>query len=295
MTPISSTTPLWTAARSLVRSCNDDFFRRWAKVAKDFEAEDIHDLRVASRRLREALALFERCFPEKGFGRIGKQVKQVTGILGDLRNTDESFLFFMGLEPKERQQADAEVRGMLADLEKERMAARRSLEQEMKDLKSGPLKSALSAMLDKPELFGNTRVDPFQRLSLFADGAITDRAKPVTELLPRALEEENAIAQHQLRIAVKRLRYRLEILEPLFESGFPKLQRALKEYQEVLGKLHDLDVFAQMVLDRVPEGAGQQRLLRIISARRSRLFASFVRMIGSFSVDAIGAQARSSL
>jgi len=295
MSPVSSTTPLWIAARILVRAYSEDFFQHWAKVAKNFEAEEIHDLRVASRRLREGLALFQPCFPEKGLARIGKQVKRVTGILGDLRNTDESFLFFAALEPEEREQADAEVRGMLAHLEKERQAARQRLEKEMRALRAGPLKSALGAALDKPRLFGNAKVDPFLELSPFADGAIADRARPLAELRPQALHEENAGAQHQLRIAVKRMRYRLEILEPLFKSRFPELHRALREYQEVLGKLHDLDVFAQMVLDRIPEGTGQQSLLRVISARRSRLFASFVKMIDSFPVDTIGARARSSL
>ena len=129
----------------------------------------------------------------------------------------------------------------------------------------------------------------------YANQAIATRGHPIEEFLPPALDEANMRAQHQLRIAVKRMRYRLEILEPLFKSGFPELQRTLKEYQEILGKLHDLDVFAELVLERIPAGVGQRSLLQTITARRSRLYGSFVAMIDGFSLDAVAALARSSL
>jgi len=295
MFPIFSTTPLWIAARHLLGAHGEDFFRRWAKVNKGFGVEEIHDLRVASRRLREGLALFEPCFPDKELSRIGKQVKQVTGILGSLRNTDESVLFFSVLEPEELLQAELEVRDLLTHLEKEGKAARKKLKGDLHALKPGPLGSVLKAILDKPQLFGNTQLDPFQDSSLFAEVAITVREQTLSKLLTQALDETNTSAQHQLRIAVKRMRYRLEILQPLFNSDFPELHRVLKGCQEVLGKLHDLDIFAEMVLDRIPEGAGQQSLLQTIAARRRRIYASFLELLGSCPIDTIGVKARSYL
>lgn len=295
MFPITSTTPLWIAARNLLWAHGEEFFLRWEKVVNGFGPEDIHDLRVTSRRLREGLALFEPCFPAKEIPRIVKKVKQVTGILGSLRNTDESVLFFSMLGSEERLPAEVEVQELLVQLEGERKVARKSLKGELKALRPGRLKGILSATLDRPLLFGNDKVDPFQGFSHFADGAIADRAQPLGGLLTQALDEANISAQHRLRIAIKRIRYRLEILEPLFRSGFSELHSTLKGYQEVLGKLHDLDVFAQMVRERFPKGAGQQSLLRTVADRRTRLYASFVEMIGSFPVDAVGAEARSYL
>jgi len=295
MSTVSRTTPLWIAARQLLEAQGEGFFKCWAKVAKKLEVEEIHDLRVASRRLREGLVLFEPCFRDKRLTRIGRSVKQVTAVLGNLRNTDESILFFSQLEPEERQQSNPEVRELLDQLALEGLAARRQLTDDLNDLKPGPLKSRLGAELAAPRLFNNNRSDPFQEMFRFADGALAARALPLAELLPRALEEANASGQHQLRIAVKKMRYRLEILQPLFASGFPELHSSLKGFQEVLGKLHDLDVFAGIVLERVPLGAGQQNLLRNITARRSRLFSDFLKLQASTPVDAIGAQARSYL
>jgi len=272
-----------------------EFFKRWRKVAKGFDAEEIHDLRVASRRLREALALFADCFPEKRVRRIRKRVKQVTDILGDLRNTDEALLFLSGLSSAEREPAQAGLDLLLAGLQKEREAARQRLEKDLGSLRPTPLRRAIREELSRPELFGNQRTDPFQPLVRFADQAIANRALPVADLLPQALFEANAGAQHRLRIAIKRLRYRLEILEPLFTRDYEVLHATLKGYQELLGKLHDLDVFADLVLHRVEDGTDQQHLLRAITARRSRCFAEFRHKLDEVSVDAIGTRARRAL
>lgn len=288
-------TPLWSAARQLTAAHAKEFFKHWRKVAKGFDAEDIHDLRVASRRLREALALFADCFPEKTVRRLRKRVKQVTGILGELRNTDEALLFFGSLSSAEREPAQSELDLLAAQLQKEREAARQQLARDLGSLRPAPLKRAIRSELAGPELFGNRRTDPFQSLASFADEAIARRAAPVADLLPQALFEANAGAQHRLRIAIKRLRYRLEILEELFTRDYEELHAALKGYQEVLGRLHDLDVFADLVLHRVEDGTGQQQLLRVITARRSRLFVEFRHKLDHISVDAIGPRARRAL
>jgi CHAD domain-containing protein len=293
--PVTGATPLWIAARQLLQFHSHEFFRHWVKVAKRFEAEEIHDLRVASRRLREALALFEPCFPGKGLKQIGRQVKQVTDILGGLRNTDEALLFFEQLPVAERSEAEPEREALLARLGQERRAARKLLERDLRELKPKPLEKELEEVLAKPRLFTNPHTDPLQPLGSFADTAIVARALPLAQLLPPAREEADAAAQHRLRIATKRMRYRLEILEPLFRCDFEELHAALKGYQEVLGKLHDLDVFSQLLLERTPPGVGQQSLLRAIASRRGKLHADFLAQLETLSIDAIGNRARRAL
>lgn len=293
--PPAGAAPLWIAARRLLKGYGKELFKRWKKTTDSFSVEDIHDLRVSSRRVREGLLLFETCFPEKRLASLAKKVKRVTTVLGELRNTDEAVLFFSQLTPEEREGCDPELTEMLARLATEALAARRRLEEELGALKPAPLKARFEAELNTPFLFGNQRTDPFQQLSSFADQAIAARALPVSELLPLALEEANASAQHRLRIAVKRLRYRMEILQELFGPSFSELHASLKGYQEVLGKLHDLDVFSALVLERIPAGAAQHSLLRVLTDRRTALFQSFTAMLQSSPLDTLGARARSLL
>src|SRR5512147_1518447 len=89
--------PLWYAARDLLAQRCGNFFQQLDNTLKTLDSEDIHDLRVASRRLREGLSLFESCYPPEKIARLARRVKDVTRLLGKIRNDDEAILFFTGL------------------------------------------------------------------------------------------------------------------------------------------------------------------------------------------------------
>jgi CHAD domain-containing protein len=293
--PLSQETrsaPLWIASRTLLAEQEEEFFSHWEKVARTFQEDDVHDLRVASRRLREGLALFSPSLPGKKTARVVRQVKKVTNMLGELRNTDEAFLFFSSLTPEEGAQSGPEVEELLTALRREREQAHKKLKKDLGSLDPKPLRSAVGALQNRRNLFRNTAFDPFLSLTIFAGGAIMERAEALSELLPRAVRESDSDAQHQLRIAVKKMRYRLEIIAPLLRSGYDELHGALKGYQDVLGKLHDIDVFCDMVQQRLPEGAGRQALLRALAQRRSRLHRSFMELLGSSPMESIGKRIR---
>jgi len=52
------------------------------------DIEHLHDMRVATRRLRAALEIFEPCFPPKEFGAALAQVKAIADALGERRDRD---------------------------------------------------------------------------------------------------------------------------------------------------------------------------------------------------------------
>src|SRR5512146_441797 len=52
------------------------------------DTDPVHDARVASRRLRATIPLFEGCLPSKKVKKWLKRIKEVTRALGDARDTD---------------------------------------------------------------------------------------------------------------------------------------------------------------------------------------------------------------
>ena len=52
------------------------------------DPEELHDMRVASRRLRAAVEAFAICYHGKKFARIAKQTKELTDALGGVRDSD---------------------------------------------------------------------------------------------------------------------------------------------------------------------------------------------------------------
>jgi CHAD domain-containing protein len=52
------------------------------------DIERVHDMRVATRRLRAALEIFEPCFPAKAYGEALNEVKRLADALGERRDRD---------------------------------------------------------------------------------------------------------------------------------------------------------------------------------------------------------------
>jgi CHAD domain-containing protein len=87
----------------------------------------------------------------------------------------------------------------------------------------------------------------------------------------QALAPDAGEAQHDMRIATKRLRYVLEIFASCLGEEAAEARRAAKRLQSVLGDLHDCD----LMLAKVERIGSVAALLR---ERRARLFQDFVEL-----------------
>ncbi|TWJ16856.1 CHAD domain-containing protein [Geobacter argillaceus] len=278
MMQLSSKTHLWLAARAMLQERGDDLFRRWDRARRSFELDDIHDLRVSSRRLREALAIFGPCFPAKSLSRVTSRVKRLTNILGILRNTDEAILYFTELVPSLPTDNIDSLRELLDELGNERDRERKNLKSGLKELDPVSLRTLFSEACNRPLIFVETKADPFVPIHLFLREAMTGHEASVCDLLPQAVIEANVNAQHKLRIVIKHFRYRFELAAPLISDGFNELHAVFRGYQEVLGRLHDLDVFADLVRDRFDVTAAGLLLAKIAEQRHDQ-FTAFERML----------------
>ena len=83
-----------------------------------------------------------------------------------------------------------------------------------------------------------------------------------------ALDPGAGTAQHDMRIAAKRLRYVLDIAEGCLGDSAVEARKAAKELQSVLGDIHDCDG----MLTRVE---GIRSLETLLRTRRELLFARF--------------------
>ena len=294
---IQGATPLWIAARTLLNERGDDLFRCWAKVLRTFEPEDIHDLRVASRRLREGLALFAPCYARKDIKSLDKKIKKVTLLLGGMRNTDEAIIFFTALVDELETRCKDVLGPFLALLNKERKRESRRLESGLQKMAVEDLKDFFQRTTNSLSLFTPLAngADLFAPLSGFARDSISSRLSAIRDFLPQARDKENIEAQHRLRIMVKHFRYRMEILSFLIGTRYQQFHAAIKGYQDVLGKMHDLDVFSEMVNKAEFSPECEKPILAAIRARRDGFYRGFSTMLTSMPLERIGEQVRDEL
>lgn len=84
-------------------------------------------------------------------------------------------------------------------------------------------------------------LDPDGTLADAVRRIVAVRTHEVESFAPRALDPAKAKAQHDMRIAVKRLRYVLELAAPALGDTAVEAAQAAKRLQTVLGKIHDCD------------------------------------------------------
>ena len=65
--------------------------------------------------------------------------------------------------------------------------------------------------------------------------------------IPDALDPGKVEQLHDMRIAAKRLRYLLELSEPLFGAPAKKAAKTVKALQDLLGEIHDCDELMPLV------------------------------------------------
>jgi hypothetical protein len=98
------------------------------------------------------------------------------------------------------------------------------------------------------------------------------RLDELQSFVPRALEPDAGEAQHDMRIAAKRLRYVLELSAPVFGPPATKAAKALRRLQDKLGEIHDCDeliAHAERELDRLR--AEDAAALRALAGRSADL------------------------
>ncbi len=97
------------AAASAVETRADEMFEHRSRALDVNDIEGVHDMRVATRRLRAVMEIFAVCFPKKEHRRLLKQVKNLADVLGERRDPD---VMIDGLENVASELASADWPGI---------------------------------------------------------------------------------------------------------------------------------------------------------------------------------------
>jgi CHAD domain-containing protein len=200
------------------------------------QPDDVHDLRVATRRLQQCLTA---SFPEprpKLLRAVRRRLRKLRRALGEWRNDDVLLDTIARRARRARSEARRRLLGLLsADLAERRRREIRRARRAILRLDLGTLGEDVTALVRELSSHGST---PRSRL----DDAIREGWQQWREALERAAETRSKEDVHALRIAGKRLRYRLEIMNELGGTEWKPVLAWLKGLQEKLGDWHDRQV-----------------------------------------------------
>lgn len=227
-------------------------------VGKAEDIEDVHQARVASRRLRAAMRMFRDCFDAKQLKRWRKEIRRTTTKLGDARDADVQIEFLSDvLDSLEERACRPGIARLLVKTEQKR-----------ERLQPGVLKAVgrlqSSGILDEMQAVAKRMLSEAKgrEVTVRSPAALDQAEHHVLDNLNRLLPYEESLARpeaterhHAMRIAAKRLRYTVEIAKPLYPKQLDGAVTAIKKLQSLLGDVHDCDVWR----DRLDAFAEAQR------------------------------------
>ena len=122
------------AAHSSLKQQLHEMMSNLDGTRKGDDIEALHDMRVASRRLRAALSVFVAAFPPKPFGVIEKEVAKTTDALGAVRDSDVQIEFIQAAIDKAPESEKVGLRAFVTHLQQERDRERVLLVKELNRL-----------------------------------------------------------------------------------------------------------------------------------------------------------------
>lgn len=208
------------------------------------DIEYVHRCRVASRRMRSALAMFETCFSKKDQQNLLKEMRKVTRSLGEARDTDVQIAVInAALTQFSDPRLAPGIRRLLLRLKQKRLGAQVKVVKAMEELEERDvLPTAREKLIPLAEQAGEVYLYSPALYALGFD-AIKSRLDEMLAYEPFIYEPTNLKELHAMRISAKRLRYTLENFEALYGDQVKEVIQTMRALQDALGAVHDLDVW----------------------------------------------------
>jgi CHAD domain-containing protein len=208
--------------------------------------EALHDLRVASRRLRAFVGLFEPILERRLVAHVKKPLKRITRGVSALRDLDVHISELderLGAQTTDAGRAGVEH--LLERLSEQRAEEERHAQKRLRKVSADDINVGICAALGEtvarlPESAAEEAELAWALVEPLVTGA--EQGEP-------PVEGASAEQLHRYRIALKKLRYGLELIEPLLGDDHGELAKRAAGLQDLLGTHHDLAVIGALVDD----------------------------------------------
>ena len=227
----------------------------------------VHQMRVASRRLRVGLCIFAELFEPRDLKQVQQHLRRVTRSLGPVRTLDVSLKLLRTAKAspvlqrtlaRERQERLVEARGLL------RLLAAAKFPDCVEDL-----------------IVGKARHRDERQLLRDADVKLAERRRVLRKRLRRFSARRNGAAFHKLRIAAKKYRYALEAVQAVFAVDAAEPIAAVVRLQDLMGDCHDAEAALDWLRVHKKEFAVEARgLIRYFQVEQRRRFARVEKHLG---------------
>ena len=225
------------------------------------DVEGVHDMRVASRRLRSVMRDFTPYLRKSRLRRAGKSLKRVARALGAVRDQDVAIMALEELQREAPEEVAAGIERLVAERDAQREQVRAVLAEEISEGKIARLQGEFIYELEHATKLQRQR----RKKSADGDGQATAGVsfrqagrniiaasfEELRKLSPSLYQPSRTGPLHDMRIAAKRLRYIVELYAQCWGAQLSSFAEEIAEMQSHLGELHDCDEWIALISARL--------------------------------------------
>jgi CHAD domain-containing protein len=206
------------------------------RVAKSPASDAVHDLRVAARRLDQAVTTFKIYLPRKPAKRVHKQLKTILSAAGAARDCD-----IASQMSKKFRQPQASILNQYA-----RQRRRDNEKALLLILKSLSSRKRLSKWCDNLHLNSPRGDFQFETVEALAMSRLPPLAVRFFDAGDKAAGYGSGEDLHNFRIRAKRFRYTLELFLPIYGAVVQGFVQEVRSVQSILGTVNDYQTVRAM-------------------------------------------------
>lgn len=283
-TPSDATPKVAMEAEASLAEASRTILRHHWKKLRDNEPgvragdpEAVHDMRVATRRLRAMMEVLSGiAFDPDDIAPLRKGLKRLAAALGVVRDAE---VWLASVDEYAAKLPDAEQAGF--DPLRQRLNSMRDVGRE--DLFATLANKRMARLLDQLETFvttpgvGLAEFEHFAPRVRDATGSALWLRLEAVQVFEVVMPEAPLLLLHELRIACKKLRYTIELFQDALPKDAEQMHEELVAAQDHLGSLHDADValpFIDEFLGMEPHNLALSQYRTHLEHTRDRLWSS---------------------
>ncbi len=214
------------------------------------DPEELHDMRVPTRRMRAAMKVFRDALPERA-GWFEEELRWVAGALGEVRDLDVQLERLEGWKEEADEETAKYLDKVVGIIERRRARAREDMLAVLDSERYDRLESSFAQMLRRGPEREVARADSKELagepITAVAPALISRRHGKWRKAAKRLDASSSPEDFHDARKKGKRLRYTLEFVSEVYGEPVQKLVKPLKTLQDDLGDHQDAVVAASFL------------------------------------------------
>ncbi len=286
ITGIKTSTGASEGAALVLHSRFDEILQFQRQALKPKDVVGVHDMRVATRRLRSVLRDFKPLLKKSALKPVKNEIKQLADALGSVRDLDVAIITLEKLKLKTRNpQIKKGVGKLLGNRSALREKARVQLVAFLKNTDLSKLHKRFdSAVEEAVQQKKSSQSGSFEEFGLAAISVKLEEFRNLSKTIYRPFDAEGL---HEFRLSTKRLRYAIELFAT--RPKLVKSARKLSRMQDFLGEVHDCDLWIEALSNDLLDDALKQPdyktdtwLLSRFTEIRSKNYRSALALWGSW-------------